>query len=112
MPSLLAAAAPVERSETAVFSINAAAEPGVLPRLVELFAKRGLVPTFWRSALSPDGRALSVEIGMRGMARDMSDYFAASMRQVIGVEVVLTSFGVPARPDGLFGARGAGSRQG
>ena len=30
---------------TACFSVVARAEPGVLPRVIELFAKRGLVPT-------------------------------------------------------------------
>lgn len=96
MPSLAATAAPGERSATAVFSVHASAEPGVMPRLIELFAKRGLVPTFWHSASSRDGRELSIEIGMRGLAREMTDYVAACMRQIVGVAVVLVS----ARPGG------------
>ena len=91
MPSLATITAPEEREATAAFCVHARAEPGVLPRLLELFAKRGLVPTRWHSALSRDGRDLSIEIEMRGLAREMTDYIAACMRQIVGVEVVLTS---------------------
>ena len=35
---------------TACFSVQARAEPGVMPRVLELFAKRGLVPQRWHSA--------------------------------------------------------------
>lgn len=91
MPSLAATAAPVERSATATFSVHARAEPGVLPRLLELFAKRGLVPTLWRSVASHDDRELAIEIEMRGLAGVMTDYIAACMRQIVGVDVVLSS---------------------
>ena len=37
---------------TACFSVHARAEPGVMPRVLELFAKRGLVPSFWQSSTS------------------------------------------------------------
>jgi acetolactate synthase small subunit len=91
MPSLATLAAPEEREATAAFSVHARAEPGVTPRLLELFAKRGLVPTRWRSALSRDERELSIEIEMRGLAREMTDYIAACMRQIVGVDAVLTA---------------------
>jgi acetolactate synthase small subunit len=107
MPSLATVAAPEEREATAAFSVHTRAEPGIMPRLIELFAKRGLVPTRWHSALSRDERDLSIEIEMKGLAREMTDYIAACMRQIVGVEVVLTSCGAPARH-----ARGAGARTG
>lgn len=91
MPSLATLAAPEEREASAVFSVHARAEAGTMPRLIELFAKRALVPTRWQSALSQDGRDLSIEIEMKGLAREMTDYIAACMRQIVGVEVVLTS---------------------
>src|SRR3546814_14464322 len=34
------------------FSILAAAEPGVMPRVLGLFAKRGLMPSRWHSDVS------------------------------------------------------------
>lgn len=76
----------------ACFSVHAHAEPGVMPRVLELFAKRGLVPSLWRSAISGTNQAeLTIEIQMRGLSRDAMDYIAACLRQIASVEVVLTS---------------------
>jgi hypothetical protein len=75
------------------FSIRALAEPGVMPRVLELFAKRGLVPQRWNSAASEAG--LSIDVQMSGLDRDVSDYIARCMRQIHGVETVLT---VESRP--------------
>jgi acetolactate synthase small subunit len=91
MPSLATTAAPAERSATATFFVHARAEPGVMPRLLELFAKRGLVPTLWHSVSSHDDRDLSIEIEMPGLAGAVTDYIAACMRQIVGVDVVLSS---------------------
>lgn len=71
------------------FSLQARAEPGVMPRVVELFAKRGLVPQHWSSAVS--GPALTIEVRIGGVGRDLADYIARSMRQIVGVEAVLTA---------------------
>ena len=77
---------------TACFLLQARAEPGVMPRVLELFAKRGLVPSFWQSAVSgPGADELSIEIRMRGLDRDKTDYIAACLRQLAYVETVLTS---------------------
>jgi hypothetical protein len=76
-------------SVQAQFSIQAYAEPGVMPRLMELFAKRGLVPDFWHSAVS--GSVLSVEIRIAGVERDTVDYIARCARQIVGVDTVLTA---------------------
>lgn len=71
------------------FSVLARAEPGVMPRLIELFAKRGLVPRRWHSAAA--GSVLTIEIQIGGLGRDVADYIARCMRQIIGVDAVLTS---------------------
>jgi acetolactate synthase small subunit len=71
------------------FSVQARAEPGVMPRVVELFAKRGLVPQKWHSTVA--GSALTIDVQMSGLGRDLAGYIARSMRQIIGVEAVLTS---------------------
>src|SRR6516225_12038126 len=77
---------------TACFSVDAHAEPGVMPRVLELFAKRGLVPSFWQSSTSGGDRTrLTIDIQMRGLGRDAMDYIAACLRQITFVEVVLTS---------------------
>ena len=77
---------------TACFSVHARAEPGVMPRVLELFAKRGLVPSFWQSATCGSNRAqLTINIQMRGLAAETIDYIAACLRQIASVEVVVTS---------------------
>ena len=76
----------------ACFSVHAHAEPGVMPRVLELFAKRGLVPSAWQSSTSgTDEAELTIDIQMRGLGRDVTDYIAACLRQIAFVEVVLTS---------------------
>ena len=70
------------------FSIRALAEPGIMPRVIELFAKRGLIPQRWNSAVAETG--LGIEIQMTGLDRVMADYIACCMRQIHGVEAVFT----------------------
>src|SRR5215471_1833543 len=87
-----AAEARVDRraaSRAVLFSVHAAAEPGVMPRVLELFAKRGLVPHKWQSAASD--AVLTIDVQIAGLERDTADYFARSMRQIAGVDAVLTS---------------------
>jgi acetolactate synthase small subunit len=77
---------------TACFSVYARAEPGVMPRVLELFAKRGLVPSLWQSSTSGNDRLqLTIDIHMRGLARETVDYIAACLRQIAFVEAVATS---------------------
>jgi acetolactate synthase small subunit len=70
------------------FSVHARAEPGVMPRVIELFAKRGLVPHSWHSTAA--GAALTIDVQIAGLGRDLADYMARCMRQIAGVETVLT----------------------
>ncbi len=89
MPSPAASAAEADYLDTAYFSVHARAEPGVMPRVLELFAKRGLVPTRWLSQQT--ARGLAIDVQMEGMDRDLAAYVGRCMRQVSGVEMVLTS---------------------
>jgi acetolactate synthase small subunit len=76
---------------TACFAVHARAEPGVMPRVLELFAKRGLVPSFWQSSTSGDRTQLKIDIQMYGLGSETVAYMAACLRQIISVEVVVTS---------------------
>jgi acetolactate synthase small subunit len=77
---------------TTCFSVHARAEPGVMPRVLELFAKRGLVPSRWESATFGDDHSeLTIDVQMRGLGRETVDYIAACLRQIVSVKVVLTS---------------------
>lgn len=90
--SLLSAAAPVAEREpshhTVCYSVQALAEPGVMPRVLELFAKRGLVPHKWHSTAC--GTALTMDVQIGGLGHDLADYIARCMRQIAGVETVLS----------------------
>ena len=81
---------------TACFSVHADAEPGVMPRVLALFAKRGLVPTSWHSRVN--GGELTIDLQMKGLDGDTASYIAACLRQVISVSTVLT---YENRPHGL-----------
>lgn len=85
----IAANADSDFSASVYFTVQARAEPGVMPRVMELFAKRGLVPGFWQSAVS--GAALTIEIRIAGVERDTVDYIARCTRQIVGVDTVLTA---------------------
>jgi hypothetical protein len=75
-----------ETDPTACFSVHAAAEPGVMPRIVELFAKRGLVPTSWVSRVN--GRELTIDLQARGLDAHAAQYIARCLRQIVSVDVV------------------------
>lgn len=74
---------------TACFAVHAVAEPGVMPRVLELFAKRGLVPSSWISRVS--GHELTIDLQMRGLDAADASYLARSLRQIVAVETVLLS---------------------
>ena len=74
------------------FSVLADAEPGVMPRVLELFAKRGLVPWRWVSDVSgPGGCDLSIGVQVSGLTPETHAYLARCLRQIWGVHTVLTS---------------------
>jgi hypothetical protein len=93
MSSAAAAAlvAPPSEAPSAVgvfaFSIRAAVDPGVMPRVLELFAKRGMVPRRWVSAVSGD--ELTIDVEVHGLPPDVAEYIANCLRQVTFVDVVL-----------------------
>lgn len=62
-----------------------------MPRLLELFAKRGLVPERWRSAVVRPAMRLTIDIEIAGLEAETIEYIANCMRQVSGVELVLTA---------------------
>jgi hypothetical protein len=61
-----------------------------MPRVLEIFAKRGLVPELWHSAIVRPGNRLTIDVEVAGLG-DTADYVANCLRQITGVEVVLTA---------------------
>ena len=76
-------------SSTVRYCFEADAEPGVLPRALELLAKRGLVPA--RVFAQADADALSVEIEVEGLARLgqlRCLYVGQCLGEIVGVRAV------------------------
>ena len=82
------------RSESGVFcySVYAQADPGVMPRVLEVFAKRGLVPIRWHSDVTGlQGRDLAIDVQVAGLTPDNGHYIARCLQQISTVDQVLTA---------------------
>ena len=66
-----------------LFTLEAEAAPGLLPRLLQPFAKRDLVPD--HVSVRRSGDTLHVELGMEAMPAEMTHLVAGNLCQVIGV---------------------------
>ena len=78
---------PASPPEVAVrFMLDADAAPGLLPRLLQPFAKRDLTPDRMRS--QRDGDRMQVEIAMAAMPAEMVALVEGNLRQVVGVRSV------------------------
>ena len=76
----------------ACFSITAAADPSVMPRVLELFAKRGLIPSRWHSDLGGRRRdELLIDLQVEGLDSAKADLIGHAMRQIVPVLSVLIS---------------------
>ncbi|MBE70521.1 MAG: hypothetical protein CMO07_07205 [Thalassospira sp.] len=76
------------------FSVHAAAEPDVMPRVLELFAKRNLVPASWHSTVANGLRGfeeLQIDIQVQQLETKVAEHIARCLRQIIHVNTVLTS---------------------
>jgi len=74
------------------YSIQADADPGVMPRILELFAKRNMVPRRWVSdRVGADGGELAIDLQVEGLCPDVAAYIARCLLQLHCVERVLTS---------------------
>ena len=83
MSSVLA----LKRSKSTVrYCFEADAEPGVLPRALELLAKRGLVPARVFAQAADD--LLSVEIEVEGLSPDTAEHVGSCLGEIVGVRAV------------------------
>lgn len=85
------------------FSVFAAPEACVMPRVLELFAKRGLVPSrFHGDVVDPGAEGLVVDVQVGELAAETAEHIAACLRQVVYVVRVLTAVkGAAAARSGL-----------
>ncbi|HWA41708.1 MAG TPA: hypothetical protein VHA10_00740 [Hypericibacter adhaerens] len=76
---------------TYCFSVQAAADPGLLPRVLELFAKRNLVPSRCHAVLNgPEHDELLIDLQVTGLGAEEAEHVARSLRQIVFVTSVLT----------------------
>ena len=76
----------------ACFSIQAEADPSVMPRVLELFAKRGMIPLRWHADLGGRRRdELTIDLQVDGLDRAKAELIAHAVRQMVAVTSVLTS---------------------
>ncbi len=68
------------------FMLDADAGPGLLPRLLQPFAKRNLVPDRMWSHLS--GEIMHIEIALDAAPEEYANLLEANLRQVVGVRGV------------------------
>jgi hypothetical protein len=74
---------------TACFSVSAEPSPGLMPRVLDLFAKRGIVPDEFHGRMA--GGRLTIEIRAAGMSVEQAGYIGRCLRQIYLVERVLVS---------------------
>lgn len=98
-------AAEFQPRSTWCFSVFAAPEPGVIPRVLELFAKRGLVPTRFHGDRIGDGSdGLVIDVHAAGLDADAAEHVAACLRRLVDVERVLVATKRSARTASTVGA--------
>lgn len=68
------------------FMLDAESSPGLLPRLLQPFARRDLIPD--RMWAHRDGGVTHVEIALEAMSPEMVHVVEGNLRQVIGVQRV------------------------
>ena len=84
------------RQDVAVrFMLDAETSPGLLPRLLQPFARRDLTPDRMWSHLA--GSVMHVEIALHAMPADMIHLVEGNLRQVVGVQSVTLLHTEPAR---------------
>ena len=82
------------------FMLDADAEPGLLPRLLQPFAKRNLVPDrMWSHRAGP---LMHVEIAIEAISYDAVHLIEGNLRQVVGVHSI-----VQVRPEAMRKASNA-----
>jgi hypothetical protein len=92
---------PAERQSAAptpsvtCFAVTADADPSALPRILGLFAARGLVPR--RLYATHDGEALSFDLQIGGLDADTAETLSWRLRALVCVRNVLCA----AKPDDM-----------
>ncbi|MGD9744533.1 MAG: hypothetical protein AB7V53_17960 [Dongiaceae bacterium] len=88
----------VSPSSSFCFSVHGDADIGVLARLLEVVAKRGLLPARLHSDLVPETAELLVDLQLADLPLSLGEEMARAMRRIVGVRHVLTAVKIAAEP--------------
>ena len=88
--SLLRQTAGRNPAPTFCLTVRTIADPGSLPRVLEVFAKRGLVPAKLFS-VATGADELTVDLQVSGLEPELGAVIANQLRSQVGIETVLTS---------------------
>ena len=77
------------------FLLDADASPGLLPRVLQPFARRDLIPDRMWSHLSGD--IVHLEISMDAMPEDDAHLVEGNLRQIVGIRQVIQVRGAERR---------------
>ena len=92
MTTLLGAFPANNHSGVSCFSVSAAVDPSVMPRVLAVFAQLGLIPDKWYSMVGgPGAGKLHIDIQMGRLNGSQVEHLAQSIRRIVLVESVLTS---------------------
>jgi len=80
------------------YSIQALPEVGVIARLLEICAKRGLLPVRLHSDFAPERGEITIDMQLADVDPTYGELMARSMREVVGVREVLTAVKSSAEP--------------
>ena len=75
---------------TFCLTVRTVADPGTLPRVLEVFAKRGMVPAKLFS-VATGADELTVDLQVTGIDDHLGAVIANQLRSQVGIETVLTS---------------------
>ncbi len=79
-------------SVVSCFSLVAAADPGLLARVINVFAKRGLIPSqVYSTLVGPRSEDLHIDLQVAAIDAHLRETIAESLRQIACVQIVLTS---------------------
>jgi hypothetical protein len=89
MSSLPAGQQPDSDTATYVFAVYAEADPDVMPRVLEQFAKRNLVPARWYSTV--DAPELHIDVRVEALPATLARHIARALESLVNVRQVVTA---------------------
>lgn len=83
---------PSHSKSTACFSVHAPTDPSVMPRVLEVFTRRGLIPSVWHSVLcGTRNEEIQIDVQVADVDDRMAERLAQCLRVLPCVGCVLTS---------------------